>query len=102
MPHRRGSKKPLGRGQIDLRLADVRFGSEADIGARPRHVRFTPESGHSVAHLGCPLCATSGHGMLRFGCRAQCLGSYFGGDGMAEEWWSTMSQSSPRFTYVKL
>ena len=25
---------------------DVRFGSKADIGARPRHVRFTPKSGH--------------------------------------------------------
>jgi hypothetical protein len=27
-------------------LADVRFGSKADIGARLAHVRFTPESGH--------------------------------------------------------
>jgi hypothetical protein len=27
-------------------IADVRFGSKADIGARPRHVRFAPESGH--------------------------------------------------------
>src|SRR5215470_1632006 len=26
--------------------ADVRFGSKADIGARPINVRFTPESGH--------------------------------------------------------
>ena len=26
--------------------ADVRFGSKADIAARPRNVRFTPESGH--------------------------------------------------------
>src|SRR6516225_9558217 len=25
----------------------VRFGSKADIGARPRNVRFTPKSGHS-------------------------------------------------------
>ena len=37
------------------------FGSIADIGTRPRHVRFTPKSGHSVAHLGCPLCAKSRH-----------------------------------------
>jgi hypothetical protein len=29
------------------RLADVRFGSKADISRRNRHVRFTPESGHS-------------------------------------------------------
>jgi hypothetical protein len=26
--------------------ADVRFGSDADIGVRPPDVRFTPESGH--------------------------------------------------------
>ena len=26
--------------------ADLRFGSKADIGACPRHVRFTPKSGH--------------------------------------------------------
>jgi hypothetical protein len=26
--------------------ANVRFGSKADIRACPRHVRFTPESGH--------------------------------------------------------
>ena len=25
---------------------DVRFGSKADIGASPNHVRFTPKSGH--------------------------------------------------------
>ena len=29
----------------------VRFGSLADIAARPRHVRFTPDSGHSSAHV---------------------------------------------------
>jgi hypothetical protein len=29
-------------------MADVRFGSKADIVPRPRHVRFTPESGHSL------------------------------------------------------
>jgi hypothetical protein len=28
--------------------------------------------------------------------------NYFGAGGMAEEWWSTMSQRSPFFTYVKL
>jgi hypothetical protein len=27
-------------------MADVRFGSKADIEARPPDVRFTPESGH--------------------------------------------------------
>ena len=29
-----------------LRVIEVRFGSEADILRCPRHVRFTPESGH--------------------------------------------------------
>jgi hypothetical protein len=33
---------------------------------------------------------------------AQHSESYFGTDGIAEEWWSTMSQASPRFTKVKL
>src|SRR5262249_22288475 len=28
------------------RLVDVRFGSKADIKVLPRHIRFTPESGH--------------------------------------------------------
>ena len=35
----------LSRREGKLRL-DVRFGSKADIAARPRNVRFTPESGH--------------------------------------------------------
>jgi hypothetical protein len=33
---------------------------------------------------------------------AWCLESYFGAEGTVEEWWSTMSQSLPRFTYVTL
>ena len=33
----------------------VRFGSLTDIVQRPRHVRFTPDSGHSSAQVGCPL-----------------------------------------------
>ena len=47
--------------------ADVRFGSEADIALGPRHVRFTPKSGHQLTRLECPLCAKSGHlaGLLR-------------------------------------
>jgi hypothetical protein len=40
---------------------DVRFGSLADIVQRPRHVRFTPDSGHSPVQVGCPLSAISGH-----------------------------------------
>src|SRR6516164_7381421 len=34
-------------------VPDVCFGSKADIGVRPRDVRFTPESGHQEAPLGC-------------------------------------------------
>jgi hypothetical protein len=33
---------------------DVRFGSKADIASSPRHVRFTPESGHPSAREECP------------------------------------------------
>ena len=40
---------------------DVRFGSLADITARSRHVRFTPDSGHSSVQVGCPKSARSGH-----------------------------------------
>jgi hypothetical protein len=29
---------------------NVRFGSLADIVTSPRHVRFTPNNGHSAAH----------------------------------------------------
>ena len=44
------------------RLADYPiFGSLADITARSRHVRFTPDSGHSSVQVGCPKSATSGH-----------------------------------------
>src|SRR5215469_3443670 len=39
--------------------ADVRFGSKAEIAARPRNVRFTPKSGHQLSALGCLLCAKS-------------------------------------------
>jgi hypothetical protein len=41
--------------------AYLRFGSKEDIGACPRHVRFTPESGHELSAPQCPLCAKSGH-----------------------------------------
>src|SRR5262249_971833 len=36
---------------------DVRFGSKADISQRNRHVRFTPESGHSQCTSPCPAWA---------------------------------------------
>jgi hypothetical protein len=34
-------------------IADVRFGSKADIGAPPINVRFTPKSGHWNSVLKC-------------------------------------------------
>jgi len=38
-----------------------RLGSLADITARSRHVRFTPDSGHSSVQVGCPESAKSRH-----------------------------------------
>jgi len=46
--------------QQQSQVAHVRFGSKANIGARPNNVRFTPESGHGLSVSGCPLCAKSG------------------------------------------
>jgi hypothetical protein len=40
---------------------NVRFGSLADITTRSRHVRFTPDNGHSSVQVECPKSATSGH-----------------------------------------
>jgi hypothetical protein len=40
---------------------NVRYGSLADITARSRHVRFTPNNGHSSAQVARPLCAINGH-----------------------------------------
>ena len=39
----------------------VRFGSKADVAFGPRHVRFTPKSGHRRATVGCLLCAIRRH-----------------------------------------
>jgi hypothetical protein len=39
----------------------VRFGSKADIAARPRHVRYPPQSGHSSARFARPFSAMTGH-----------------------------------------
>ena len=44
---------------------DVRFGSKADICSAKRHVRFTPNNGHSRLRLKCPLSAMCGR--LRVG-----------------------------------
>ena len=48
---------PLGLGAAVAQPSachNVRFGSLADITARSRHVRFTPDSGHSSVQVGCP------------------------------------------------
>ena len=45
-------------------VRDVRFGSKADIGARPINVRFTPESGHWDSAVECPFCAKSRHSAM--------------------------------------
>src|SRR4029079_16971935 len=57
---------------------------EPDLSART----FRPESGHVRCNLVCPLWANSGR--------------HFGGVGIADEWWSTILQSLPSFTYVRL
>jgi hypothetical protein len=47
-------------GRLEVGLANVRFGSKADMEAGPCNVRFTPKSGHSLSVSACPLCANSG------------------------------------------
>ena len=59
-------------------VPDVRFGSLADICSAKRHVRFTPESGHSVARSECLLSANSGHRVvvsLELSCLCAALAS---------------------------
>jgi len=41
----------------------ARARSKADIRARIKNVRFTPESGHTAGCIKCPLSAKSGHGL---------------------------------------
>jgi hypothetical protein len=41
-------KEPRSRIDSSIEGVDVRFGSLADISQCNRHVRFTPESGHSL------------------------------------------------------
>jgi hypothetical protein len=49
------------RDQVADQHQHVRFGSLADVEARERDVRFTPESGHSRVSIECLLSANSGH-----------------------------------------
>jgi hypothetical protein len=51
---------PIGRLQLH-NLGEICFGSLADMTARSRHVRFTPDSGHCSVQVRCPKSATSGH-----------------------------------------
>jgi hypothetical protein len=46
---------------------NVRYGSLADILTSSRHVRFTPDCGHSSVQVGCPKSAISGrpHGVAK-------------------------------------
>jgi hypothetical protein len=53
------------------------LGLLADIRAGPRHVRFTPESGHSLVRSTCPLCAKSGQSASQQ--KAQLLDHLVGG-----------------------
>jgi hypothetical protein len=43
------------------KLANVRFGSQADMCGANGHVRFTPNSRHSQMRVECPISAISGH-----------------------------------------
>ena len=43
-------------------MSHVAIGSVTDIAPPRINVRFTPESGHWLSALECPLCAKSGHG----------------------------------------
>jgi len=59
-------EEAIGAGLINIPVQwcspmNVRFGSNADIGAPSADVRFTPNSGHWLSMSGCPLCAKSGH-----------------------------------------
>jgi hypothetical protein len=44
-----------------IMVLDFRNGSNADIAERETNVRFTPESGHWLSGLRCPLSAGGGH-----------------------------------------
>ncbi len=48
------------KGDTRLRSDDVHYVPKADIGARVKDVRFTPESGHTAGCTKCPLSAKSG------------------------------------------
>ena len=57
-PDHRLQRLPRGRGRVNRRTG-------SGLGWSWGNVRFTPESGHGEALLGCPLCAKSGHSALQ-------------------------------------
>jgi hypothetical protein len=69
VPHLYATKQIListghANGRADVRAdssqPDLRREGYAQF-CRPRHVRFTPDSGHSADELACPFCANCGH-----------------------------------------
>jgi len=55
-PYCTGSILKSVRQASQVNLAEMSaMGQKADIGVRPRDVRFTPNSGHRLSALGCPL-----------------------------------------------
>src|SRR6516225_9783362 len=59
LPHRQ-----CGCASQQIQVADVRFGSKADISECLDDVRFTPKSGHWNSLVECLLCAKSRHSAL--------------------------------------
>src|SRR5262249_11093925 len=55
-------------------LLNVRFGSKADIQPCLSDVCFTPNSGHWLSAVGCPLCAKSRHSGSSWDMMIVCLG----------------------------
>ena len=57
-PYCTGSILKSVRQASQVNLAEMSaMGQKADIGVRPRNVRFTPKSRHSLPRPACPLCA---------------------------------------------
>jgi hypothetical protein len=45
------------------------LGQKQTFAVQKGHVRFTPESGHVQCNSVCPLCANSGHAVVRLAAR---------------------------------
>ena len=53
---------------MNVIIADVRFGSKADMCNAKHRVRFTPDSGHVQCKKARPLSANSGHRSCKHKC----------------------------------